>query len=55
MPCIFEVGPATGISTPTLMGTIILQLTDDEGITHSFKFTNVNYLPDSPANLLSLR
>ena len=54
MPSIFEVGSATGILTPTLMGTIILQLTDDEGITHSFKFTNVSYLPDSPVNLLSL-
>jgi hypothetical protein len=37
------------------MGTVILRLTDDEGITHSFEFTNVNYLPDSPVNLLSLR
>jgi hypothetical protein len=46
---------ATGISTPTLMGTVILRLTDDEGVTHSFEFTNVNYLPDSPVNLLSLR
>jgi len=55
VPSIFEVGSATGISTPTLMGMGILQLTDDEGITHSFKFTNVNYLPDSPVNLLSLR
>ena len=54
VPSIFEVGSATGISTPTLMGTIILQLTDDEGVTHLFEFTNVNYLPDSPVNLLSL-
>jgi hypothetical protein len=52
---IFKVGSATGISTPTLMGTVILRLTDDEGVTHSFEFTNVNYLPDSPVNLLSLR
>ncbi len=55
VPSIFEVGSATGISTPTLMGTVILRLTDDEGVTHSFEFTNVNYLPDSPVNLLSLR
>jgi hypothetical protein len=46
---------ATGISTPTLMGMVILQLTDDEGVTHSFEFTNGNYLPDSPVNFLSLR
>ena len=37
------------------MGTVILRLTDDEGATHSFEFTNVNYHPDSPVNLLSLR
>ena len=55
VPSIFEVGSATGISTPTLMGTIILRLTDDEGVTHLFEFTNVNYLPDSLVNLLSLR
>jgi hypothetical protein len=55
VPSIFEVGSATGISTPTLMGMVILRLTDDEGATHSFEFTNVNYLPDSPVNLLSLR
>jgi len=41
--------------TPTLLGTVILRLTDDEGVTHSFEFTNVNYLPDSLVNLLSLR
>ena len=40
VPSIFEVGSATGILTPTLMGTVILQLTDDEGVTHSFEFTN---------------
>jgi hypothetical protein len=54
VPSIFKVGSATGILTPTLMGTVILQLTDDEGVTHSFELTNVNYLPDSPVNLLSL-
>ena len=54
VPSIFEVGSATGILTPTLMGTVILRSTDDEGVTHSFEFTNVNHLPDSPVNLLSL-
>ncbi len=54
VPSIFEVGSATGISTPTLMGTVILRLTDDEGVTHSFEFTNLNYLTDSMVNLLSL-
>jgi hypothetical protein len=37
------------------MGKVTLQLTDDEGVTHSFAFTNVNYLPDFPVNLLSLQ
>jgi len=55
VPSIFEIGSATGISTPTLMGMVVLRLTDDEGVTHSFELTNVNYLPDSPVNLLSLR
>ncbi len=54
VPSIFKVGSATGILTPTLMGRVILRLMDDEGVTHSFELTNVNYLPDSPVNLLSL-
>jgi hypothetical protein len=54
VPSIFEVGSVMGILTPTLMGMVILRLTDDEGVTHLFEFTNVNYLPDSPVNLLSL-
>jgi hypothetical protein len=55
VPSIFKVGSGTGILTPTLMGTVILQLTDDEGVTHSFELTNINYLPDFPVNLLSLQ
>jgi hypothetical protein len=55
VPSIFEVGSATGISTPTLMGNLTLRLTDNEGVKHSFTLENVNYLPDSPVNILSLR
>ncbi len=55
VPLIFEVGSATGISTPTLMGTVTLRLTDDEGAKHSFTLKNVNYLPNSLVNILSLR
>ena len=55
VPSIFEVGSATGISTPTLMGTVTLRITDDEGAKHSFVLKNVNFLPDSPVNILSLR
>ena len=55
VPSIYEVGSATGISTPALMGTVTLRITDDEGAKHSFVLKNVNYLPDSPVNILSLR
>jgi hypothetical protein len=34
VPSIFEVGSATGISTPNLMGTVTLQITDNEGAKH---------------------
>ncbi len=48
VPSIFEVGSATGILNPTLMG----YSTVDRwwGILHSFELTNVNYLPNSPVN-----
>jgi hypothetical protein len=55
IPSIFVVGSATGISTPTLMGTVTLTITDIEGVKHSFVLKNVNYLPNSPVNILSLR
>jgi hypothetical protein len=55
VPSIFEGGSATGIFTPTLMGTVTLRITDDEGAKHSFTLKNVNYLPNSPVNILSLR
>ena len=51
---IFEVGSATGISTPNLMGTFTLRITDNEGAKHLFTLKNVNYLPNSPLNILSL-
>jgi hypothetical protein len=37
------------------MGTVILRITDDEGEKHLFALNNINYLTDSPVNLLSLR
>ncbi|MGL6008734.1 MAG: hypothetical protein ACRC1D_04685 [Culicoidibacterales bacterium] len=55
VPSIFEIGSATGISVPNLMGTVMLRVTDDAGIKHSFTLENVNYLPNSPVNILSLR
>jgi hypothetical protein len=41
--------------TPTLMGLVVLCLTDDKGVKHSFALTNVNYLLELPVNILSLR
>jgi len=55
VPSIYEVSTANGIDSPTLMGTVILRLRDNAGIMHEFRLTHVNYMPDSPVNLLSLR
>jgi hypothetical protein len=54
VPSFIKDRSATGISTPTLMGTVTLQLTDDERVFHSFDLTNVNHLLNSLVNLLSL-
>jgi hypothetical protein len=51
---IFEIGSAIGTSTQTLMGAVILQITDDEGEKNLFALNNVNYPPGSLVNLLSL-
>ncbi len=55
VPSIYEIGSATDTLNPSLMGTVLLRLTDDKRDKHSFTLNNVNYLPDSPVNLLSLR
>jgi len=55
VPLIYIVGAATGTSEPTLMGTVILRLTDDKSLKHTFTLTHVNYMPKSPVNLLSTR
>jgi hypothetical protein len=54
VPPIYQVGSATGILVPNLMGTVILWVTDNEGVKHSFTLSNVNYLSDLPVNILSL-
>jgi hypothetical protein len=53
VPSIYFVGAATGSSKLTLMGTVILCLTDDNGAKHTFTLTHVNYMPKSPVNILS--
>ena len=55
VPSIYIVGAATGTSEPTLMGTVHLRITDDDGKKHKFTLTHVNYMPTSPVNLLSTR
>jgi hypothetical protein len=54
VPSIYKVSTANGTDSPTLMGTVILQLRDNEGVVHNFTLTHVNYMPKSPVNLLSL-
>jgi hypothetical protein len=55
VPSIYEIRSATGILNPTVMGTVTLRLMNDEGEKHLFILRNVNFLLDSPVNLLSLR
>ncbi len=55
IPSIYEIRTAARKSIPTLMGTVTLRITGDNGVKHSFVLHNVNYLPKSPVNLLSLQ
>ena len=55
VPSIYIVGTATETSEPTLMGTVVLRLTDDKGDKHTFTLTHVNYMPKFSVNLLSTR
>jgi hypothetical protein len=50
IPSTYKVGSATGVSTPTLMGTVVFRITDNDGGKHLFTMKNVNYLPDSPVD-----
>ncbi len=51
---IYEVSTANGVDSPSLMGTVILRITDDDGVRHEFEWTHINHLPHSPVNLLLL-
>jgi hypothetical protein len=53
VPLIYIVGAAMGTTEPSLMGTVILCTTDNNGKKHSFTLTHVNYMPKLPVNLLS--
>jgi hypothetical protein len=37
------------------MGTVQLQIMDNDGEKHTFTLTHVNYMPTSPVNLVSTR
>ena len=52
VPSTYKVSTANGIDSPTLMGTVILRLRDNEGVMHEFTLTHVNYMPESPVHLL---
>ncbi len=54
VPSIYIVSTANGIGSPTLMGNVNFHLRDNEGNKHEFNLTKVNYMPNSPVNLLSL-
>jgi hypothetical protein len=53
VPLIYIVGAAMGTTEPTLMGTVVLCTTDNNGKKHVSTLTHVNYLPNLPVNLLS--
>ncbi len=53
VPSIYIVGAATGSLEPSLMGTVLLKVTDDNGKKHTFMLTQVTYMPNSPVNILS--
>jgi hypothetical protein len=55
VPLIYIVSTANGINSPTLMGNVNLHLRDNEGNKHEFNLTEVNYMLNSPVNLLSLQ
>ena len=54
-PSRFDVGSATGRTSPDLMGHIQLRLMDDEGADHVFNLENVQYVATSPFNIMSVR
>jgi hypothetical protein len=43
IPLIYIDGAATGTTEPTLMGTVVLCTTDDNGKKHVFTLTHVNF------------
>jgi hypothetical protein len=53
VPLVYIVGTAMGKTELTLMGTVVLRTTDDNGEKHVFTLTHVNYVPQLPVNLLS--
>jgi hypothetical protein len=54
VPLIYIVSTANGIDSPTLIGNVNSHLRDNEENKHEFNLTKVNYMPNSPVNLLPL-
>ncbi len=55
VPSIYIISTANEIDSPTLMGNVNLHLRDNEENKQEFNSTDMNYMPNSPVNLLSLR
>jgi hypothetical protein len=55
VPSIYIVGAARGTTEPTLMEMAVLCTTDTNGEKNVFTLTQVNYIPNSPVNLLSIQ
>jgi hypothetical protein len=53
VPAIYIVGAAMGTSKPTLMGTVFLCTTKDNGKKAYIHSDPVNYMPKSPVKILS--
>ena len=52
---LIEVSTATGSTNKLNMGTVVLTLTDDDGVEHTFTLQRVIHMPHSPVNMLSTR
>ena len=54
VPSAYHIGTATGTCDSSKMGTVIVHLTNDEGVAHSFLLSECIYMPESSFNLLSV-
>ena len=55
VPSRYQIGSATGTTSPDLMGTVILWAKDDNGIEHTFTLNECVLMDSSPVNIFSTR